>query len=218
MAMISKADVASVLGIQTADISDSVYTWATKQFFLMTDLQESETQKTYRKYITRVTNLIKLPDTNIASIDEIKIDGTPVENLTEFTNYKYNPDTGLLWYGGGFGSVAHTLDGEPYSSKGISDGGFGSGNLVEVTYTIAAYTHTNIHDYLVALCVAKALGIFTPDKVQQVRMIKIGKFQKQFGSASANLNDYRKILEAEMDRIVDMINGDDGKMTMGPVM
>jgi hypothetical protein len=216
--MITKDTVAEILNIDEDDISDSVFTWAKKQFFLMTDLKETETQKTHTKYITRVTNLFKIPDTDIKSIDEIKIDGTPVDGLTEFTNYKYNPYTGLLWYGGGFGSVAHTLDGEPYSSKGISDGGFGSGNLVEIKYTINSYTHLDIHDYLVSLLVTKALGMFTPDKIHQIRMVKIGRFQKQLGGSSANLNDYNKILEAEIDRIIDAINGDDGKMTLGPIM
>jgi hypothetical protein len=211
MAMITKSTVAGVLGLTVDDISDSVFTWATKQFFILTGLKAAETQKTYRKFVTRSTNVVKLPDHDIKSIDEIKLDGTAVDNLTEFTNYKYNPDTGLLWYGGNFGNSFHALDGEPYSSKGFgADGSFGTGNLVEVTYTLNAYTHTDIHDYLVSLLVVRALSMFTPDKVGQVKSVKIGKFAKQFGSAASNLESYAEVLQAEIMAVKAMILGDDG--------
>lgn len=213
--MITKSGVATVLGISETDISDSVYTWAKKQFFVLTDLEETEEQKTYRKFITRSTNMLKIPDKHIKSIDEIKIDGTAVSNLTEFTDYKYNPDTGLLWYGGGFGNLSHTLDGEPYSSRCFGHAGsFANGNLVEVTYTLSSYTHTDIHDYLVSLLVSRALAIFTPDKVQQVKMVRIGKFQKQFGSSSTNLERYSDTLNLEISRIINIINGNDEDLTM----
>ena len=91
------------------------------------------------------------------------------------------------------------------------------GNLVEIKYTVNAYTSLDIHDYLVSLLVAKAMSIFTPDKIQQIRMIKIGKYQKQFGSASANLNEYNKLLEMEIERVINTIQGDDGKMSLGPI-
>ena len=212
--MITKATVATVLGLVEADISDSVYNWAIQQFYLLLGLKASEVQKTYRKFMVRSTNVLKLPDRDIKSIDEIKIDGTAVTNLTEFVHYKLNPDSGLLWYGGGFGGSFHSLDGEPYSSKCFSGGGISDGSLIEVKYTINDYTHLDIHDYLISLLVAKALSIFTPDKVQQVRMVKIGKFQKQFGSASANSSDYNSLIDKTIDQVIDSINGDDGGMTV----
>lgn len=218
MAVISKATIATILGLSESEISDSVYTWGTKQFFMLTALKETETQKTFRKFISQPTSIIKLPDINIKTIDDIKIDGTSVDGLEEFVTYKYNPDSGFLWYGGGFGNSVHTLDGESYSSRCISGGSFGGGNLVAITYTLLAYTHTDLHDYLISLLVAKALSIFTPEKISQVRMVKIGKYQKQLGSSSANLNEYNRVLDMEIDHIIDLLNGDDGKLTSGPII
>jgi len=190
MAMITKAGVATVLGVTVSDISDSVYTWATKQFFILTGLQSADVQKTFRSLMQSSSLVIKLPYTNIKSIDSIKVDNV-TQAFTLYTDLKFNPDTGLVWYASGFGG----------------------GQLVELTYTINGYTTTDIHDYLVSLLVAKALTLFTPDKISQVKMIKIGNFQKQYGSSASNLEEYQSTLDAEVAKVIAMINGDDGKMS-----
>jgi len=193
--MISKSDLAALLDMNDSDLSLSVYQWAIKQFFLSTGLKEADEQKTDTKFVNTSTLYFKLKNTNIKSIDTIKVDNEE-QDFTLFSDLKFNPDTGLVYY----------------------SGGFGGGQLVEITYTINGYTHRDIHDYLVAILAAKALSIFTPDKIQQVKMVRIGKFQKQFGAASSNLEDYQKTLDDEIDRVVDLINEDDGKMTLGQVL
>jgi len=189
--MISKDTIEEILSISEDGISDSVYLWAQKRFFILTELREAEVSKTFRKFVNTTTVYIKLPHTNIKSIDTLTVDNE-AQDFTLFTDLKFNPGTGLVSY----------------------TGGFGGGQLVEVAYTLKSYTHEDIHDYLVSLLVTKAISIFTPDQLNQVRMIKIGKFQKQFGSASANLNEYMRVLDMEIDRAIDLINDDDGSLTM----
>lgn len=190
MALITKSGVATVLGIDATDIADSVYTWATKQFFILTGLQSAEVQKTYRKLLQSTTSTVKLPYTNIKTIDTIKLDSVS-QDFTLYSDVKFNPDTGILWYASGFGG----------------------GQLVEITYTLNSFTAEDIHDLLVSLLVAKALAIFTPDVIKQVKMIKIGSYQRQYGGSASNLEDYQMVLEKEICHVVDMINGDDGKMS-----
>lgn len=192
MALITKSGVATVLGISADDIADSVYTWATKQFFILTGLQSAEVQKTYRKLLQTTTAYLRLPYTNIKQIDSIKIDNVS-QDFTLYTDVKFNPDTGVLWYASGFGG----------------------GQLAEVTYTLNGFTAEDIHDFLVSLLVAKALALFTPDVIKQVKMIKIGNFQKQYGGSASNLEDYQMALEEEICKIVSMIQGDDGRMSFG---
>lgn len=195
MAIISKSEVAIVLGITDVDISQSVYDWGIKQFFVLTGLKDTEEQKTDRKFVNTATLFFKLKNTNIKTIDTLKIDNTDTD-FTLFSDLKFNPDTGLVNY----------------------SGGFSGGQLIEITYTLNAYSHTDVHDYLVTLLIAKALSIFTPDKIQQIRMVKIGRFQKQFGSASANLNSYIDVVDAEIDNVINIINGDDGKFDVGNIL
>lgn len=189
--MISKDTIEEILNISEDGISDSVYLWAQKRFFILTQLRETEVSKTFRKFVNTTTIYLKLPHTDIKSIDTLTVDNES-QAFTLFTDLKFNPDTGLISY----------------------TGGFGGGQLVEVAYTLNSYTHEDIHDYLIALLTTKAISVFTPDQLNQVRMIKIGKFQKQFGSASANLNEYMKVLDMEIDRAIDLINDDDGSLTM----
>lgn len=189
--MVSKDTIEEILSISEDGISDSVYLWAQKRFFILTGLRETEVSKTFRKFVNTTTVYIKLPNRNIKSIDTLTVDNE-AQDFTLFTDLKFNPDTGLVSY----------------------TGGFGGGQLVEVAYTLNSYVHEDIHDYLVSLLVTKAISIFTPDQLNQVRMIKIGKFQKQFGSASANLNEYMRVLDAEIDSAIDLINDDDGRLTM----
>ncbi len=193
--MISKADVASVLGIATTDISDSVYDWAVKQFFLITGLKETEEEKTERKFINQSTLYFKLKGTNIKSVDTLKVDNEE-QDFTLFSDLKFNPDSGLLYYAGGFSG----------------------GQLVEITYTMNQYTHKDIHDYLVSLLVAKALSMFTPEKVQQISSIRIGKYQKKFGSSASNLDDYNSVLENEINRVVYLSKDTDEDLDLGQII
>ena len=195
MSIISKATIAEVLGISTSDISDSVYTWAKQQFFLATGLKETAETKTYRKFFNQSTIYCKLPDTNISTINTLTIDNEDT-SFTLFTDLKVNPDTGLVYY----------------------SGGFSGGQLVEINYTVSAYTHLDIHDLLISLFVAKAMSLFTPDKLTQVKEIKIGNYSKKFGSAASNLENYQEILDQEINRVIDAINGDDSKMSLDLVI
>ena len=195
MAIISKSEVATVLGVADADISQSVYDWAVQQFFVLTGLKETEETKTDRKFVNTSTVFFKLKNTNVKTIDTLLIDNVDT-SFTLFSDLKFNPDTGLINY----------------------SGGFSGGQLIEITYTLNAYTHEDIHDYLITLLSAKGLAIFTPDKIGQVRMIKIGKFQKQFGASSANLNSYIEVVDSEVGNAIDLINGDDGKFDIGNIL
>ena len=195
MALITKAGIATILGIVETDIADSVYAWSKKQFFAMTDLREIEIQKTVRKLYRTSSVYFKLPHSNIKSIDTITKDGNS-ETFTLHTDLKFNPDTGLVWY----------------------SGGFGGGQLCEIVYTINAYTYSEVHDYLLSLLVSKALTLFTPDKVQQIKEVKIGNYTKKFGSAASSLGQYQEVLEAEIGRVVDLIQGNNGKLTLEMVL
>jgi len=192
MALITKANVAVALGIATTDIPDSVYTWATKQFFVLTGLSSAEVTRIYRKLLQTSTAYLKLPYTNIKNITTIKLDGV-TQSFTLHTDVKFNPDTGVIWY----------------------STGFGGGQLAEVTVTLNAFVAEDMHDYLITLLVAKSLAIFTPDVIKQVKMIKIGNYQKQYGGSSSNLEDYQASLEIEIGKVVAMIQGDDGHLAFG---
>lgn len=184
--MITKATIAAILGITEATIPDSVFTWAEKQFFLLTGYSKVSVTKTYRKFVNNETAWIKLPDKNISAITTLKLDGVTNTFILN-SSLKLNPDSGLVWYDSGFG-----------------------GKFVEITYTLAAYTALDIHDYLIALLTTKGLSLFKPDAVSQVKMIKIGKYQKQFGSSADNLQDYMSTLDNEIQYVRNIIFGDDG--------
>jgi len=193
--MITKAGVAIVLGIETADISDSVYDWAVKQFFLVTGLKSAEESKTQRQFVNRATLYFKLNAKDIKTIDTLKVDNEE-QDFTLFSDLKFNPDSGLVYY----------------------TSGFSGGQLVEITYTLNAYTSKDIHDYLVSLLVAKSMSMFTPNKIQQVNSIRIGKFTKKFGSAASNLESYNDVLESEIQRTVYLINDNDTDLDLGHII
>ena len=194
--MINKETVVDILGLSDAEyISDSIFTWAIKNFFILTDLSKEETNETYTKFNAKSTLWLKLPKTNIKSVDAIYLDDDSVGTLTSDL-VKINPRTGLIKY----------------------TGGFGSGQLVKVEYTINAYTHLDIHDYLIALLVLKGVSIFTPQYTNQVKRVKIGRFQKDFGGVEASLSMYIKTLDNEIDCMVARINGGDEGLSVGEVL
>jgi len=189
MALITKITIASVLGVDATDISDSVYTWATKQFYALTGVVGAEVSKTYRKYLQSSTSIIKLPFTNIKTINSIKLDNI-AQSFTLHEDLKLNPDTGILWFANGFGG----------------------GQLAEINYTINAVTLTDLHDYLMTLLVARALSMFTPEKIAQVKKVRIGNFSKEYGNASNNLEDYITVTNDEIARVIRMLKDDDGSL------
>jgi hypothetical protein len=190
--MITKSEIATILGIDNTDIAESIYTWAVKQFFILTGFKEIETQKTERRLIQSATNILKLRYKNIKQIDSIKLDNI-TQTFTLYTDLKFNPDTGVVWY----------------------STGFGGGQLAEITYTLLAYTEEDIHDYLITLLVAKSLSIFSPEKVSQIKMIKIGSYQKQYGTSSSNLEEFITVTDSEIQQVINSILGDDGRLDMG---
>ena len=193
--MISKAEVAIVLGLATTEISDSVYNWGKSQFYILTGLKAAETTKTERKFFNQSTLYFKLNGKDIKTIDTLKIDNETTA-FTLFTDLKFNPDSGLVYY----------------------SGGFSGGQLVEITYTMNDYTHADIHDYLITLLVTKAMYLFSPDKFTSVKSIKIGNYQKQFFSTNTSLEDFTVGLEREIQLAIARINDTDDKLTVDMVV
>jgi hypothetical protein len=194
MALISKATVATVLGIADASLPQSVYDWAVTIFYKITDLRAAAVTKTHREFVGSSKMWIKIPDSNITEITTLKLDNV-TESFELFTDLKFNPDTGLVNYLGGF-----------------------SNQLVEITYKIGAVTLEPIHDYLVTLLVTKGLSIFTPAILGQVKMVKIGKYQKQFANVANDLDGYLTSLNDEITQTVGIIAGDDGKAKFGAIV
>lgn len=195
MAIISKSTVATVLNISNTDLSQSVYDWAVAAFYKLTGLQASEVTKVHREFVNSQRTWIKIPAVNVKSIESLKIDGATTA-FTLYTDLKFNPDTGLVNY----------------------LGGFSGGQLVEITYKINAATLEPIHDYLVTLLVTKGLSIFNPGALGQVKMVKIGKYQRQFANVANDLDSFLKSLDAEILDTVGIIAGDDGKAKFGTIV
>jgi hypothetical protein len=193
MELITKSEIASTLGIDDADISTNIYSIAKAQFFTLTGLKEEATEKTYNKFVGRSTLWLALPDRNIDSIDSLTIGTTSV--TISSTSVKFNPDTGLLYY----------------------SGGFSSGNLAVVEYTVSAFTADDLHNYLMILLTVRQLSLFTPNVLTQVSSFTIGKYKKTFGSAARNQDDYLVALDKSIEQAVDQINGDDGTLRLGEI-
>ena len=178
--MITKAEIASILGLQESDIDDKIYQWAINRFFQLTQFKQNDTQVTYTeivgsdKYIFELTPPIK-------SIDSIKINNV-TKNWTEYSHYFVDKQRGILKI-----------------KNGVS-----AGSIIEITYTIAGYTHTDLCDYLITLLVYKALGLFTPDKVSFVDSVRIGSYAKRYGA----IGDLKENLDQEIVRVVEEIRGE----------
>jgi hypothetical protein len=67
---------------------------------------------------------------------------------------------------------------------------------------MSTYTHKDVHDYLITLLATKALYLFSPEKVQPVKSIKIGNYQKAFFSTTSSLEDFSAGLEKEIQLAV----------------
>lgn len=193
MALITKADVATALGISAADIPDSIYQWSISQMEAMLGIVSSDTTKTYREFIGQSTSYIKLPYTNIKSIDTLTVGSTSV-TITVGTNVKFNEDSGLLWYSGGF------------SDK------------VVVGLTLEAYTPNHITDAILSTLVCKNMAMFQPTVISStVKKITIGKYSKTYGSVANNAEQFMVSIEKELNYLRDMYFGDDGQIKMGTI-
>jgi hypothetical protein len=194
MAILTKANIASILVIETTDISDYVYNWALQQFYVLAGVKTVSTAKTYRKFIGSDTEFLKLPDKNISTITTLKVDNVS-KTFTLNTDLFYNRDTGMV----------------KYSS------GFSAGEYIEIAYTIAAYTHDDKYNFLLALLVLKGIAIFTPQFTNQVESIKIGKYSKNFGAVQGNMDDYLKALDEQIAIAISIIKGDDTQLSFGQI-
>lgn len=199
--MISIATIAEILSIDDDDISESIYNWGKSQFFIVTGLKEAAESKTYRQFIGTATSWVKLPYTNIESIDSLKLDNEETLDatvtLSNFTTaLRFNPTTGLVSY----------------------ESGFPEGQFLEITVTLAAYTPLEIHDYLVGLFVLKALSLFSPEKVGQIKRVKIGRYQTDFGATEASLKLFILAVDKEIESVIDKMRDDDGGLKFGAIV
>ncbi len=191
MALITKSEIATVLNVADTDIVANLYSIAKRQFFTLTGLKEAEIQKTFTKFIGGSTSWLSLGATDIKSIDTLTIDDVDVTVTS--TSVKFNPDSGLVTYLGGF---------------------YGK---VVITYTINAYTPEELHDYLMILLVVRQLSLFRPTLLDQISSFTIGRFKKTFGSASKNQGEYLENLYMCIDTAVNEILGDDGQLSTGSI-
>lgn len=190
MALITKENVAVVLGIANADLPQSVYDWSVTQFYFVTDLVAADTVKSKSEFFSDARQWLQLNDTNIKSISELRIDGE-VREFTLNNDMFFNPQTGLVKYTGGLSG------------------------LVKVTYVQEGFTAGPIHDYLVALLCAKSIAIFSPETMGQVKSISIGKWKRTFGNVSNDLEGYKMSIDSEIRLVVGLLNGDDGRAKFG---
>ena len=192
--MILKSEIATILGINDTDIDDYVYTWAQDIFYTITGFKESETQKWYREFLDIDTNYILLPDTDIKSIDTIKMDNE-TKDYTAFEEYTLNPDTGFIYF----------------------ESSIPKDTFLEIQYTANAHTYTDIDGYLIALLTYKGIATFTPNKIQLVKSIKIGRYSKSFSDIfkGGGTNSLVTYLEREIKNTVDIIQGNKGDLSFG---
>lgn len=192
MAIITKATIASILGIDASDINDAIYSWALREFYILTGLNVAETEYTFEKVVGRAENYVRLPRKNVSSVDKIEIDGEE-QAFTLDTDLKINAASGLVYFSTGF------------SGK------------VYIEYTCGAYTATAEMDLLVALLVLKGLATFNPTLINQESTIKIGKYSKSIGAASKSMEDYLCSLNSEIVMIKSIIDGDDFGIEVGGI-
>lgn len=192
-AIITKSEVETLLNLDSGDIDSFTYTWAKEEFYIICNFKSSETQKWYRQFMKNSSASIKLPDKDIKSLDTIKYDNTTQSDLDNFDGYTLNPDTGYIRF-----------------SAEINKGTF-----VEIQYTVNDYTHLDIHNYLITLLIYKGLMNFTPNKMAQVKSIRIGRFSKSFGTSAQNQESLLESLAEEIIRIRDIILGDNQGLSFG---
>ena len=193
MALISKSEIATVLGIDNADIPDATYTWSTKQMLAILGAYADDTSKTFRRMVNPSTVYLKLPHRNIKTIDTIVIAGNSVD-ITMDSNVVVNEDTGLLWYSGGFN------------------------DKVVVTLTINGYTPTDLHDSMVTLYLVQWLALTQPGLLSgSIKRIAIGSYSKTFATASKDLESFLDELYMEIKYLKNQILGDDGSIKMGVI-
>ena len=191
--MITKSDIAGVLGLSETDIDDYVYSWAQDIFYTITGFKDTETQKWYREFVPEDTNFIVLPDNDIKSIDVIKEDNT-TEDFVAFTDYTLNPSNGFIYF-------------ETKLDKNV---------FLEIQYTVNAHTYTDIDGYLISLLTYKGLALFTPNKVELVKSVKIGRYSKTFSDLFKTRKDtFMTYLDNEIKSATNLVLGYKDDLTFG---
>jgi len=192
--MILKSEIATILNIESSDIDDYVYSWAKDIFYTITGFKETESQKWHRIFIQEDTHFILLPDSDIKSIDTIKMDNTAYD-YTNFSEYTLNPETGFIYF-------------ETSISADV---------FLELQYTANAHTYTDIDGYLISLLVYKGICVFTPNKIGLVKSVKIGRYSKSFsdifkGGGVSSLITY---LENEIKSATNIVKGSKDGLSFG---
>lgn len=194
MAVITKTQIATILGIDVSLISDFLYTWAKNQFFALTKFYENDTAKEFETLINKNQTVFRLGERNIKSIDAVYFDGTEQTGLTLNSSYYLNAKSGLIKF---VSVVAQHL---------------------KIEFTVEGYIHTDLGDFLIALLTYKGIALFTPNNIYQVKQIKIGKFFKTFGAVNNKMETFLMDLDREIESIRDMILGDDKGFNFGGVI
>ncbi len=193
MSLITKSEIATVMGIEDSVIPVAVYNWAVAQMLKMLGLESTEVQKFHREFVGQSTPWIALRYRDVKSIDALVV-GTTTVDISIGTNVIFNEDTGLIWYSSGF-----------------------AGKVV-VTYTLNAYTPNYINDAIVSTLVLKNLAIFTPAVISaSVKKITIGKYSKTYGTVANNLEQFIMSTNMELDHLRDLYFGDDGQIKVGTI-
>lgn len=189
MAMITKSQISTLLGISDSSWDNNLYLWSKAQFFLLTGFKEAITTKNYRRIFPLGTYTIQLPDSNIKEIVSIKQDNV-ILDYTINSSYYLNPDTGTIKF-----------------VSGVS-------NFVEIQYKVNAYTFADIHSYLVVLLVCKALSTFNPQLLNNVQSVNIGRYSK-----TISRDNVVEDLDAEITRVKDIIleQGDGEGLAFGGI-
>jgi hypothetical protein len=185
--MITKAQIATLLGIADASIDTNIFTWAVSQFCLLTGLKSAETTKHYRRNFNRATSMIQIGDKNIKEVSSFTLDGV-VLDYTNFVDYTLNPDTGNIVMTAG---VVGYLD---------------------IEYKVNAFTDDSIYSFLVALLTMKGITIFAPQNINSLQSVSIGRFSKVI--SHENPIDG---LDIEIEKIVELIKSEGSGASYGEI-
>lgn len=187
MSLITKSSIATILGIDSSLIDDNVYIWATAQFYKITGLQSAEVTKNYRKHLPYATCVIQLDHKNIKEITTIKQDNETLD-YDNYDEYTLNPDTGTV----------------VFSSEVCG--------YVEIEYKVNAFTEESLHSYLIALLTYRSMMVFTPQNINNLQSVTIGRFSKKVSS-----DNPLESIDDEIERIRILIQEDTGGLSFGSI-
>jgi len=185
--MITKTEIADILGISDTLINDYIYSWAQDIFYTITGFKETESQKWHKEFVQQTTHFILLPDRSIKTIDAIKMDNTTYL-YTNFSEYTLNPDTGFIYF-------------DSAISKDV---------FLEIQYTANAHIYTDVDGYLISLLVYKGILTFTPNNAGVVKTIRIGRYSRSFSDVfkGGGISSLITYLEEEIKRATALVLGE----------